>query len=259
MNHKRVYIYPYKGYSKSADNLSEILGVPRIKHLRSRFKGHVSKIVINWGASNLSEEASKCKVLNKPEQVRKAINKLDFFKTISELPTDQQPRLVPWTTDKDQVKRWIRDGYEVFARKILTGHSGNGIIHITSETDPIPDATLYTQYIKKDKEFRVHVLDGKIIDVQRKIRDPNREPTNWKIRSHDNGFIYVRNGVEPPQDAKDQALLAVSGIGLLFGAVDVVALKNGKSYVLEVNTSPGLEGETLASYSKAFGEVIQNV
>src|SRR6185312_6641048 len=141
-----------------------------------------------------------------------------FFKKVGE-----HTRVVPWTEDRTVVSQWLREGYIVVVRTSLTGHSGHGIILLEQVPDiNIPTAPLYTKYIKKDSEFRLHFLGGELIDTQKKIRDPDKEPTTWKVRSHDNGFMFVRTGFEIPEDVINQARLAYEHSGLDFGAVDVV-------------------------------------
>lgn len=253
-----VYIYPYKAYSKSADDLSEVLDVSRIKHRRSKFVGRRDKRVINWGSSEVSPEIQKCRIINKPERVKIATNKLSFFQLCSKVPEGERPRVVPWTTDKEEVKKWLQEGYEVFARTVLTGHSGNGIV-LVPDKDNIPNASLYTKYIKKDKEFRVHVMNGKVFDAQRKIRDPQKEPINWKIRSHHNGFIYVRNNIQIPENVKEEAIKAIKAISLDFGGVDIIVNRKQIPYVLEINTAVGLEGETLINYATEFKKLLNAI
>jgi glutathione synthase/RimK-type ligase-like ATP-grasp enzyme len=41
-------------------------------------------------------------------------------------------------------------------------------------------------------------------------------------------------------------------LGLDFGAVDIIQDDGGNFYVLEVNTAPGLEGQTIKSYAEGF-------
>jgi hypothetical protein len=100
------------------------------------------------------------------------------------------------------------------------------------------------------------VLNGEVVDIQRKARYrsvPN-EQVNWLVRNHDNGFIYARNeGVEPPHQVLEQAVLAVKAIGLDFGAVDIIYNEyNEVAIVLEINTAPGLTGSTLTGYAERF-------
>lgn len=253
----RKFIYSWKGASNGARELSRALGIPRIRHEHSRYKPVKDDVVINWGSSTIPVIPDMTNVLNKPQQVFFGANKLSFFRLCKDAGKDG-PRTPRWTEHPDVAHDWLLNGKTVVARRILTGHSGNGII-IVNPGDKMVDAPLYTMYVKKEAEYRIHLMKGKdngvhVIDVQRKIRDPNREPTNWKVRSHANGFIFVRNGVEAPPDVLQQATLALMVSRLDFGAVDVLSGSDGRGYVLEINTAPGLEGQTVINYANGFKE-----
>lgn len=243
---KNTYIYSHNSGSHGASELAKALDVDRIRHHGSRFRGASWKTVINWGSSEVPSEVHKCRILNRPEIVRIATNKLSFFRSMTDVS------VVPWTNKRSEAEQWLKDGRVVVVRTVLTGHSGNGIL-IIEPGDELPLANLYTVYEPKSHEFRVHVLNKEIIDAQRKIRDPDREPLDWKVRSHNNGFIYVRGGVVLPEDVQRQAIAAVVASGLDFGAADVIwSDKRRKAWVLEINTAPGLEGQTIESYAEAF-------
>ncbi len=251
-----MVIYPYKAGSQSAKDLAGGLGAKRIKHEGSKFKGRAGKVVINWGSSKLPAELTKCRVINKPEAVATAANKLSFFAAIVEHAS------VPnYTTKRDEALAWVLEGKVVVARTILNGNSGAGIVLVEREVDLV-DAPLYTEYVPKKQEYRVHVFNGEVIDVQRKARkqDVPDDEVNWKIRNMANGFIFARGEDalgNVPQDVIDQAVLAVETLGLDFGAADVIYNdKQAKAYVLECNTAPGLTGTTLEKYVKAFKNII---
>jgi D-alanine-D-alanine ligase-like ATP-grasp enzyme len=104
----------------------------------------------------------------------------------------------------------------------------------------------------------VHVFKGKMIHKQRKARrlDVPDEEVNWKVRNHDNGFIFQIEDFDMPEDCAVQSIAAVEALGLHFGAVDVVYnAKEQRAYVLEVNSAPGLSGTTLDKYVEAFNGV----
>lgn len=250
----QLYIYPYKSGSQSAHALAEALSCPVIKHTNSKFRGAPTKTVINWGASKLPEHIIHSRVINCTSKVKQAGNKLRFFEsqTVGTRPVEGTsvifPRLVTWTANKDTALKWKT----VVARTVLTGHSGQGI-WIGPPDDTLPEAPLYTKYVPKDSEWRVHIAFGEVIDVQRKIRNPDREPTDWKVRSHQNGFIYVRESGKPPSDVLDQAVLCYNCSGLDFGAVDVIwSKKLEQAFVLELNCAPGITGHTVEVYRNAF-------
>ena len=95
-----------------------------------------------------------------------------------------------------------------------------------------------------------------IISEQQKVAKKGQEPLDWKIRSHKNGFIYQRQGIDVPMACRGAALACLAKTGLDFGAVDVIFTKEGKAYVLEVNSAPGLSGTTIEDYKKFFQEII---
>jgi glutathione synthase/RimK-type ligase-like ATP-grasp enzyme len=119
----------------------------------------------------------------------------------------------------------------------------------------IVPAPLYTKYIKKISEYRVHVVGNAVIDVQKKMRrtDIPDEQVNWQVRSHSNGFIFGREGVVLPDAVTADCVRCVNELGLDFGAVDVIFNAHQETYyVLEVNTAPGLTGTTLVNYANAL-------
>lgn len=264
-----IALYPYKTGSESAKALAEALGIKRIKSEGSKYKGSKNKLVINWGCSKMSEEAEKSNVINKPEAVALASNKLSFFQTMREYNAnvDGTPAfpcfvdLPEWTTSKKEAEQWIDEGCTIVCRTVLNGHSGQGIV-IANNKEQLVNAPLYVIYVPKKQEYRLHVFMGKVVDMQRKAR--NREvpddKVNWMVRNHDNGFIFARN--EEPiaginyNNLHQQAIVCVNACGLDFGAVDLIwNEKNRRCYILEINTAPGLSGETLIGYKKRFEEI----
>ncbi len=205
-------------------------------------------LVINWGSgAPLALQSDLGKVLNAPAAVKLAINKLTCFKALYDhgVPT------VEWTADKSVAQSWSDAGDVVIMRTKLTGHEGDGII-VVEKHHKVQDAPLYTKYVFKEREYRCHVVNGVVIDTAQKIRDPNREPTTWKIRSWKNGFIFARNNVKPNELRDAAAIAAIKAVGLNFGAVDLIEDKFGNAYVLEINTGPGIEGKTVQIYADAF-------
>jgi hypothetical protein len=149
-------------------------------------------------------------------------------------------------------------GELVFARTLINSTNGRGIIEFASgDGNPPPPAPLYTQYIKKKHEYRAHVFGGKVIDIQQKRKKRGfDDERNTRIRNLHNGYIYSREGIEPPEDLQDQATRAVAACQYQYGAVDVIwNEKQNKSYVLEVNSRPGLMGTTVERYADAIVEM----
>jgi glutathione synthase/RimK-type ligase-like ATP-grasp enzyme len=229
----------------------------------STFRPRVDDVVINWGNTNppvLPRGPLGLRpfvYLNEPDDIVRASNKLRFFELMREADClDIVPEF--WTNRED-----IPDNaFPVVCRTVLAGHSGEGIV-IANNREELVAAPLYVKYIKKQEEYRIHVglLDNDettIISQQqkRRRRETPDDQVNWQVRNHQNGFIYARDGVNPPQAVIDAARRALLTSGLDFGAVDVIwNERHQRAYVLEINTAPGLEGTTLNDYVRFFTNV----
>lgn len=244
-----IYIFTGGRPSNGAKELSALDGFKRLIEPRAFKAGDA---IINWGTSNWGNISPMGvpKLINTVDAIKQASNKFHAFGTLAGANVDT----VPWTANMAVAKEWQNEGAVVIVRKILTGHSGNGIV-VLEKGDDLIEAPLYTKYIFKVKEFRVHATTNQVIDTQQKVRDPAVEPLSWKIRSHANGFIFQRNNIEANLKRDLLAVKAIQQLGLHFGAVDIIEDKKGNFYVLEVNTAPGIEGQTITNYAAALKEL----
>ncbi|HMU97840.1 MAG TPA: ATP-grasp domain-containing protein [Chitinophagales bacterium] len=255
---KRIIITPYKMFSNGAKQLQEKLKtlsdrrVLRIRKTSTKFKPRQSDVNIFWGKcddawwSNPEQETAK----------NIARNKLKTFKAFKEHGISHPE----WTTDYKEAMNWWSNGTTVVGRRLLTGHSGEGIILFKLEDEQFDDGLsckLYVKYIKKEHEYRVHVFNGKVIDIQQKKRKVGFENRNNQIRNHKNGWVYCRENITKPEGMEELAVQACSCIGLTYGAVDIIYnKKQNKCYVLEINTAPGLINQTALLYATNFKEYL---
>lgn len=136
-----------------------------------------------------------------------------------------------------------------------THTKGRGLWHITcgvefwkavNGTRRKKAATHFMEYIESDREYRVHIFQGKSIRISQKefFIDENgkKDYTTGKP-----GEIKVRR-------VREAAKQAVEALGLDFGAVDILARgdDNAEVFVLEVNAAPGLGGSMPKLYSEVF-------
>jgi glutathione synthase/RimK-type ligase-like ATP-grasp enzyme len=260
-----VKILPYKTGSKSVKTLCEALDVKALRLTNSKWKVKNDSLVINWGSSEFHSlhhipcpEDTTVTILNSPLKVREAVDKLKFFQLLKDFTVSPEIEddIVPeFWTDKEYIPA---GAYPIVCRTVLNGHSGVGIV-IADTPDDLVDAPLYVRYMKKKKEFRIHVgktSDGTFVVIaeQQKVAKHGTEPTDWRIRSHSNGFVFQRQGINVPLHVRSAAMRALEATGLDFGAVDVILTTGGKASVLEVNTAPGLEGQTVQDYADFFKE-----
>jgi hypothetical protein len=253
-------VYPYKLGSESARDLANALGVKQIIP-GGKFRPGPHHTILNWGSSDMPFRHAD--TINDPAAVRSASNKLSALIRMDEAGVS----VVPFTTNPDRANEWLREGKKVIVRHKLSANSGNGIEVVRPNEGSwrralVPRAPLYTKYVKKNREFRVHVFDGHVFDFQEKKK---RNGTQFEdddhalIRSHLHGWIFCRTGVVCPQSVKDEAVKAVRALGLDFGAVDVVVgERDNEPYVLEVNTAPGLEQTTLENYVEQIEDYVRS-
>jgi hypothetical protein len=147
----------------------------------------------------------------------------------------------------------------LFARTLINATNGRGIVEFDSDAAEYPRAPLYTEYIPKKSEYRFHVFNGEVIDIQQKKKKRGFEnERDTRIRNLNNGYIYCRDGIVPPDGSADLAVRAVAALGYLYGAVDLIYNeKRNQCYVLEVNSRPGLMGTTVEKYAEALIRTFQ--
>jgi hypothetical protein len=144
------------------------------------------------------------------------------------------------------------DSKKVVIRSLISASEGKGITICTKE-ECNTHAPLYTAYIPKKKEFRVHVWNNQVIDVQEKRKRRGADTEEHQVRNTANGYVFCRDNVVEPDDCRRVALAAVLSLGRTYGAVDVIwQEKSNKCFVLEVNSRPGMEGSTVTKYADAI-------
>lgn len=247
-------IFPYKLASQGAKNLAKALTtainrkVFRVRKDSRTFVHRPSRLLVNWGNA-ATPNWLRYPTLNKPKAIVAARNKLLCFQALK-----GECNIPEFTTVREEAQGWDI----VVCRHLLSSYGGKGI-QIVRDGAPLPDAPLYVKYKKKRKEFRVHVFKGRAIDVQEKRRERGveREGDMGFVRNRANGWVFCRDNIIEPDDLREQSILAVKALGLDFGAVDIIwNERENKSYVLEVNTAPGLEGTTLQKYTQAILECL---
>ena len=261
MKKVKPYIYAHNPNSCGAAALSAELVAKRIRHIDSKYTPRDHHVVINWGGSFiLPYILHKGTIINDVGSVALASDKLAYFRAVEYSNTLAGNKVVPippWTEDIGVAEGWIGEGKTVVCRTLLNASGGKGIVLVDKKEDLV-DAPLYVQYIPKKEEYRVHIVNGKVIHVQRKAR-LNTTPdqyVDWRIRNMANGFIFAFKDNKPiPPKVIEAGLNALRPVSLDFGAVDVIwNEKKQEAYVLEVNTAPGLTGTTVTKYAEAFKE-----
>jgi hypothetical protein len=235
--------------SSSAYRLAKALGGRRIKRFNSKYKQKAGDVVINYGCSNTGRIKP---TLQKEYSCHVAISKMATFDAMlaARLPFPM------YTKNKELAQKWLSQG-KVLGRDLDRGSQGRGIT-VYRKGEILGDHLFYVKYMKKDREYRYHVVLGKVVHIAEKLRvGKERRGDNYNalVRSHHNGWILGFNHLAdspPPPGGENIAVRACAELGLDFGACDMGWNANDGFFVLEVNTGPGIEGTTLEKYTEAI-------
>lgn len=245
----KLIFWPYKMGSLSCKLLARELSALRVYPNR-HYKPEQHHMLINWGNSNLVRVNWNIHraghVLNKPQAVSKASNKLSTLQSLQGAGVG----IPPWCTG-GMVADILR--FPIYCRTTLTGKGGDGII-VANEESELVYAPLYTQGVRVAREFRVHVFNDNIIDFTEKKKRRGVEH-NEQIRNFKNGWVFCRQGIVLPDIVEEHAIRAIQALDLDFGAVDICITADNEPIVFEVNTAPGVEGSTLQAYTQAIKEL----
>lgn len=115
----------------------------------------------------------------------------------------------------------------------------------------------FTKFIPNEREYRIHVVRGQVIRVQRKYLDFPDDQTVPEIKNFGQGYRFRTPRLELNRSRTQAAVNAVAALGLDFGGVDMIVDRGGQEYVLEVNTAPKCSPLTVEKYVAAFRSVLE--
>lgn len=157
---------------------------------------------------------------------------------------------VPFTTSQSEASSWVADGQTVMARCLTRASEGRGIV-VLDQTVPWVVAPVYTWYLKKKREFRVHCYKDQVVAVLEKRRKVNYtgDKSDTKIRNTANGYVFCSADVAEPKGIRDLALAARRVTASDFAGVDIgYNEKLNQLFVIEVNSAPGIQGSNIDKY-----------
>lgn len=164
---------------------------------------------------------------------------------------------LPFTTNREVAGQWLSDGCTVVARTLLNSSEGKGI-HVSEPGEQLTNAPVFTKYIPKKREYRVHIFRDKVVQILEKRRGENYNGES-KIRNTANGYVFCQHDITLPAGGQTRlhnlALDASKVTDSDFKGVDIgYNEKKDLLFVIEVNSAPGIEGSNVDKYV----EVIAN-
>jgi ribosomal protein S6--L-glutamate ligase len=149
-----------------------------------------------------------------------------------------------------------------FILKVLEGTQGVGVYLVN---DPIEATTLFNKFSQdqvkvllqefiaefKGKDIRAFVVGNKVVAAMLRVASGDEFRSN--LHRGGKGELVVLS-----EDEKELAIRAVRVLNLEVGGVDILRSQKG-SMVIEVNSSPGLEGIEGVSQVKIAEEIISYI
>ena len=191
--------------------------------------------ILRWGCTTPIPDLHPLNILNKNASIS-LVNNKSLFRNILQ---KHLPEIIP--------KTWFNYfNLEITYPCILrpsTHAQGKYLYYCTSkdqlrvliDTPPIVNNYYISEYIPKVAEYRVCFIQGLVAWVANKIpKDP--QAIAWNVAQ--GGKFENVAWKKWPIDVIETAYKAYRLSGLYLGGVDVMVDKDGRSYVLEINSAP---------------------
>ena len=214
-----------------------------------------TEMVIRWGCTANSPVK---KIINKPPAIHLVSNKADFRKLLRE----HAPETIPDTwISYDPIISLFKKPLELPVVVRPHEHERGKDFFVCKEyedfekaVEKVGDNFYVSKFYDKKKEFRVFVVQGRVICLVEK--KPNNGQLNaWGLAAN---WINYKWG-DWPVEAVRVALQAHKYSGLHASASDIILTKEGFYKLCEVNSAPELGGDYYArKYAEAFDWAIDN-
>jgi glutathione synthase/RimK-type ligase-like ATP-grasp enzyme len=208
-------------------------------------------ILIRYGYTKHPEfDALFTRVINPVSALNNSINKLLSFRLmqLSNIPIPKlymgTSKQLDFLTPKNVIRK---KDLPVLGRNIRHTR-GTDIVMMNKMNDWVKYATsrdFYVQYIPTDIEYRIHVIDGECVRIQKKVLKPHH--TKSFIHNVEHGYKLEDNfkhDLKLERKLADIAIKTAKALLLDFCAIDILVQKKWyttKIYVLESNTAPHLD------------------
>jgi len=190
-------------------------------------------VLIRYGVTYFPKKDYDCRiVINSARAVSDTIDKVLSTKLLlrSNIPMPK----VFFDSNKIRYK-----DLPVFRR--LKNHSKGKDIIIVRKLKDMPKGDFFTKYIPSKREYRILVFRGQALRIQ--LKHKKKESVRDKVKNSEHGYRFLNvfeHNVPMEKRLIQIAIRSVQVLNLDFGAVDILVGRNGRPYVLEVNSAPRL-------------------
>ena len=231
---------------------------PDIRNDSTAIPNGNNSLMFTWGLVRSGLDKGY-RVLNHPSRVALTSDKGKFRRKLF-----NNSLTMFTTTDKYDTRSYIENRDDTLILRPRNHFGGNDLVVLDGRlsveerlallNEHWKDGSYASLYIKKDKEFRVFVVQDKVAFVVEKIVE-DKDTVAWNVAAGGR-FENVRFS-KWNMNVVGYAIGAMKLSGLSYGAVDVI-VKDNRPYVLEINTSPHLTADYWSTcVAKCFDHIIE--
>lgn len=243
---KFVILYSNKSSKTGRELLQKFKSVSPRGFRKRTDKRFNADLVLRWGSTEEFPRLRSRVEINTLEATKNASDKLVMMR-----------KLVAAGISTPKIQFDLAD-YDFDNQEELMDENGKfyvrGVNQTVRYTDTISPSDLYISrpVPNKRREYRVHVFDGKVVEIYEKV--PQEE--NVTLFKAHNCKFERRNIENCKLNAADQQMCvdAVNALGLVFAGVDMCRDKDQNTFVLEVNSSPALNTLNIERYFERIME-----
>lgn len=192
---------------------------------------------------------------------------LSYTKLIEDKIATPKTALITANQTADDIKDIIEKDFKSkfpLIIKVLDGSKGKGVVITDSLNSAIstiqalllsnPKGILIQEFIKNTGDYRVHVVNGKVV-ASMKRESGSKEEFRANISLGGKGHVE-----ELDQEIIDLAIKANKSVNGIWTGVDIIIAEDSKKpYVIEINASPGLIGITEATKTNIVKMIIDQL
>jgi len=210
--------------------------------------------VIRWGTTRRIPNGPK--IINKVKAIQETSEKGTFRKKVGD--AGHAPKT--WLSVEEWALYALEHGVQpVIVRPLVHQRSeglilANNLAEVRSAVAEFAGGYYISEYIAKEKEYRVFIAQGRPFIVVEKMPQ-DRNAVSWGCVEQ-GSFEYIA-WEDWPQSVVECAVNSFNLSGLDFAAIDIIS-KDDQAYFLEANTAPEILGYYGASFAKVFKHMLAN-
>jgi hypothetical protein len=231
-----MYILTHKGLYNSAkllaDGIKQKTGKPIFVYTERNPEDSRSPI-IRWGNGQHEYEFTGDTRFNDRGSISVCGSKARFSEVLSRsgIPHVEYYRGV------------VPERFPVVIRTILNGHGGEGIIICESKEDFTRNYSrdVWSYWFNFEFELGVHILNGKVQRVFKKVWEKTETEPKYPIRNTDKGYNFSLRDVEKYKKLQDIVTQFYRVVPINMARLDIAWDKANKTYrIIEANSAPSL-------------------